>query len=151
MIDTGDVAPAFELADQNGISVSLQTLLAEGPLVLYFYPIDFSPVCTAQACAMRDRYDSATVQGVQIVGISPQSIASHARFAKTHSLPFPLLADPGKKVIRAYGVDGLFGMGTRRATFLINQEGIVENRVVSDLMVGAHTDFLAAVVAGREC
>ena len=148
MLKIGEVAPEFELSNQDGEQVTLSGLLACGPVVLYFYPIDFSPVCTAQACAMRDNYDSATVNGVQIVGVSPQSSDSHARFASTHNLPFPLLADPKKNVVRAYGVDGMFGMGTRRATFLIGQDGKVQNRVVSDLMVGPHTDLLNEVVAG---
>ena len=149
MLKVGEVAPEFELSDQDGNQVSLTNLLADGPVVLYFYPIDFSPVCTAQACAMRDNYDSATVNGVQIVGVSPQGSDSHARFASAHNLPFPLLADPKKTVVKAYGVDGMFGMGTRRATFLIGQDGTVQNRVVSDLMVGPHTDLLNEVVANR--
>lgn len=148
MLKEGEVAPGFELADQAGEMVTLSGLLKNGPVVLYFYPIDFSPVCTAQACAMRDNYESATVGGIQIIGVSPQSSESHARFASAHDLPFPLLADASKKTIRAYGVDGLFGMGTRRATFLIGQDGLIKNRVVSDLTVGPHTDLLNAVVQG---
>ena len=96
---------------------------------------------------MRDRHDSASVHGIQIVGISPQGVDSHARFARTHSVPFPLLADPAKSVVKAYGVDGMFGIGTRRATFLIGTDKVVKNRVVADLSVGAHTDLLAEVVA----
>ncbi len=145
MLKVGDKAPDFELRNQQAELVSLEGLLAEGPLVLYFYPIDFSPVCTAQTCAMRDRYEGASVQGIQIVGVSPQGVESHKRFADMHSVPFPLLADPGKEVVKAYGVDGLFGFGTRRATFLIGTDRIVKNRAVADLTVGAHTDLLESV------
>ena len=147
MVKVGDQAPDFELQDQAGVKRTLAEFLSEGPLVLYFYPIDFSPVCTAQACAMRDGFQAASVNGVQIVGISPQSADSHKHFAEAHNLPFPLLADARKKTIRDYGVDGMFGMGTRRATFLIGVDGVIKNRVVADLFVGPHSEFLQQVVA----
>jgi len=146
-MNIGDTAPDFALQDQHGDTVTLDDLVARGPLVLYFYPIDFSPVCTAQACAMRDRHAGASVKGIQIVGVSPQSVSSHKRFADTHGLPFPLLADPRKKVIRAYDADGLLGFGTRRITYLIDTDKVVRNRAVADLTLGAHTDLLEAVVA----
>ena len=143
----GDRAPEFELQDQEGQWRSLAQFVEAGPLVLYFYPIDFSPVCTAQACAMRDRYDSAAVKGIQIVGVSAQSVASHARFAAMHELPFPLLADPDKRVIKAYDADGFMGFGTRRVTYLIDAQAVIRNRVVADLTIGAHKALLEKVVA----
>jgi peroxiredoxin Q/BCP len=146
MINIGDTAPDFELESDDGELVTLDGLLEDGPLILYFYPADFTPVCTAEACSIRDMHDDIASVNMQVVGVSPQSTSSHERFKRTHSLPFPLLYDRGKKVIRAYGVDGPFGMGVRRATFHIGDDGIVKGRVVSDLFVGNHTDFIKQAI-----
>lgn len=142
MIGVGDKAPDFTLPAQHGETVRLSGLLAEGPVVLYFYPADFTPVCTAQACMVRDHHDRLRASGYRVVAISPQSVESHSRFAQRHDLPFALLADPEKSVIRAYGVAGPFGLFTRRATFLIGNDGIVLERVVGDLSVGKHAGLI---------
>ena len=142
MLRIGDTAPDFELKDQFGSTTSLHQMTANGDLILYFYPADFSPVCTAEACAFRDSYEGVSDVGAQVIGISPQSVASHRRFSNSFSIPFPLLADERKKVIRAYGVDGPLGFGVRRVTFLIDSTRVIRNRVVSDLFVGTHTDLL---------
>ncbi len=142
MLNTGDQAADFELQDQSGDTVTLNDLVAKGDLILYFYPADYSPICTAEACAFRDSYAGVADVGTQVVGVSPQSVASHRRFASSFSLPFPLLADTRKAVIRAYGVDGPLGLGVRRVTFLIDRSKTIRNRVVSDLFVGSHTDLL---------
>ena len=142
MQNVGATAPDFELPDQNGASVTLDALLNNGDLILYFYPIDFSPVCTAEACAFRDRYDGIRETGLQVVGVSPQSAETHRIFARQFNLPFPLLSDSRKRTIRAYGVDGPFGFGVRRATFLIDQSKTIRSRVVSDLLVGSHTELI---------
>ncbi|MEJ2087264.1 MAG: peroxiredoxin [Gammaproteobacteria bacterium] len=142
MLKVGDIAPDFSLKNQSGAVVTLTELAAEGDLILYFYPADFSPVCTAEACAFRDNFSGVSDIGARIAGISPQGVESHRRFATTFSIPFPLLADPRKQAIRAYGVDGPLGFGVRRATFLIDRSRIIRNRVVSDLFVGSHTDLL---------
>jgi peroxiredoxin Q/BCP len=147
MLRVGDVAPDFETTDQNGDIVRLSERLAEGSVILCFYPADFSPVCTAQACAFRDRTGSLADIDIQIFGISPQSSDSHRRFAEAYDLPFPLLSDTKKRIIRAYGVDGPLGFGVRRATFLIDADGTIGNRVVSDLFVGSHTSFVQSVLA----
>ena len=146
MLRVGDIAPDFELKDQSGSIVTLDQMASGGDLILYFYPADFSPVCTAEACAFRDSYEGVSSVGAQIVGVSPQGIGSHRRFSDSFSIPFPLLSDPRKEVIRAYGVDGPFGFGVRRATFLIDSSKIIQNRVVSDLFVGSHTDLLKKTV-----
>ena len=142
MLKTGDTAPDFELQDQSGNIVTLDQVAADGDLILYFYPADFSPVCTAEACAFRDSYAGASSVGAQVVGGSPQSVASHRRFSESFAIPFPLLSDPRKKAIKAYGVDGPLGFGVRRVTFLIDRSKVIRNRVVSDLFVGSHTDLL---------
>ncbi len=150
MLRIGDTAPSFQLKDQSGSIVSLDQIAANGDLILYFYPADFSPVCTAEACAFRDSYEGVSSIGAQIVGVSPQSVDSHRRFSTRFSIPFPLLSDPHKKVIDAYGVDGPFGFGVRRATFLIDSSKIIQNRVVSELFVGSHTDLLKKTLRERK-
>lgn len=148
MLNVGERAPEFELSDQTGATQTLAGLLAGGELILYFYPADFTPLCTAEACAFRDSYSGVEQLGVRVVGVSPQDQSSHARFAERYDLPFPLLADPGKVVIREYGVDGPLGFGVRRVTFRINQEGIVQNRVISDFFVNSHLALLKRTLAG---
>lgn len=147
MLKPGELAPDFTLADAHGEQVSLDNLVADGELILYFYPADFSPVCTAQACAIRDNYTELPDLGIQVVGISPQSPGSHDRFVAQYELPFPLLSDVSKKVIRAYGVDGPLGFGVRRATYHIGQDKIVKNRVVADFSANSHIDLLRETVA----
>ncbi len=142
MLKIGDIAPDFELQDQSGNILTLDQAVADGNLILYFYPADFSPVCTAEACAFRDSFAGVSDVGAQVVGVSPQSVSSHRRFSKSFSIPFPLLSDPRKKAIKAYGVDGPLGFGVRRVTFLIDRSKVIRNRVVSDFFVGSHTDLL---------
>ena len=93
MLKKGDLAPSFEGTDQSGNSLNLEELLSNGPVLLYFYPADFTPICTAQACAFRDRQDALTGVSLQIIGVSPQSESSHQRFADTYDLGFPLIPD----------------------------------------------------------
>ena len=150
MLRVSDTAPDFELKDQFGSVVTLDQIASNGDLILYFYPDDFSPVCTAEACAFRDSYEGISSVGAQIVGVSPQGVESHRRFSNSFSIPFPLLSDPRKKVIRAYGVDGPLGFGVRRATFLIDSSKIIQNRVVSDLFVGSHIDLLKKTLRERK-
>ena len=146
MIGIGDSAPQFELPDQSGNSVSLSELLEAGPLILYFYPADFSSLCTLQARAFQDVREELTDSGIQIVAISPQSVASHHRFAASNSLQFPLLFDPSKRVIRAYGVDGPFGIGVRRATFLVGTDGFIASRVLSDFLLDKHLQLAKQLI-----
>ena len=150
MLSKGDQAPPFEGTDQSGNTLSLTALLGNGPVMLYFYPADFTPICTAQACAFRDRQDALDEASVQIVGVSPQSESSHQRFADSYDLGFPLIPDQAKRIIKAYGVDGPFGIGVRRATFLIGTDGRIRDRVVSDLFVGSHTDFIKSALKNLE-
>ncbi len=146
MLKVGDIAPDFELEDQSGSLVSLDQLLAKGVLVLYFYPADFTRLCTVEACAFRDAYDDLWSVNVQIVGISPQGADSHSQFVAQYNLPFPLLCDERKEVIRAYGVDGPLGFGVRRVTFLIDGTKHINNRVVADLSVKKHMELIQTVI-----
>lgn len=134
----GDKAPDFKGKDQNGNSISLKDFKGS-KLVLYFYPEDDTPVCTAQACNYRDNFSELKRLGYQVLGVSPQGIASHKSFAAKFKLPFNLLADEEMKVIKAYGVWGpktMYGRtydGLHRQTFVINEAGIIEKVIPRSL------------------
>lgn len=145
----GSQAPQFVLEDADGNDVSLRDLLSDGPLILYFYPADFTPGCTREACEIRDIHKDITAAGLQVVGISPQEGATHRRFQDKHALPFLLLCDPDKQAIKAYGVDGPLGIGTRRATFLIDESGIIVDAVLADIRIERHREFIEKAVALR--
>lgn len=146
MLKAGDRAPDFRLADQDGRTITLGQLLEGGPLVLYFYPTDFTPGCTKEACTIRDMHDEIAAAGMRVVGISPQDADSHARFRTRFGLQFTLLADPGKTAVKAFGVDGPLGIGVRRATFLIGADGIIRDAVLADLRIGLHEEFIRAAI-----
>jgi peroxiredoxin Q/BCP len=148
MLEAGEQAPDFTLPDQDGNTVTLSALLTRGPVLLYFYPADFTPGCTKEACTFRDMHDELERAEVQLLGISPQDEASHQRFRDHHHLPFPLLADTEKTVIKAYGCDGPLGFGVRRASFLIGSDGIVVERVLADIMIGRHADLARRASGG---
>ena len=149
MLRVGDFAPDVSAEDSDGKAWSLTDALGRGEVVMYFYPADFTPVCTREACAFRDVYTELDAANVQIVGISPQGAASHQRFREQYALPFPLLADERKEIVRAFGVDGPFGFGVRRVTFLIGTDRRIVNRVVADFSVGSHMDLIKEVIAAR--
>ncbi len=150
MLKPGEKAPEFVLPDDEGGETSLTELLADGPLILYFYPADFTPGCTKEACSIRDIHNDIQSVGLQVVGISPQEVDSHARFRERHGLPFKLLSDPDKVVIEMYDVDGMFGVGVRRATFLINQDRTIQDAVLADVLIGRHKEFIEKAVILRE-
>ena len=147
MLKAGDKAPDFTLPDQDGNEVTLHEMLRDGPVVLYFYPADFTPGCTQEACSIRDMHDEIAAAGMRVVGVSPQDAGSHARFRDKHGLPFTLVADPGKVAVKAYGVDGPLGIGVRRGTFLIGPDGVIRDAVLADLRIGRHEEFIRRAVA----
>lgn len=147
MLEISEQAPRFTLPDQTGKPVSLQGLLENGPVVLYFYPADFTPGCTKEACTIRDLHGELVAARLQVAGISPQGTESHQRFAEKHQLPFLLLSDVDKAVIVDYGVNGPLGFGVRRATFLIDQDGIIRDAVLADLRIGQHEEFIRQAIA----
>ncbi len=126
----GDPAPPFQGVDQTGATVRLADF-AGRPLALYVYPKDDTPGCTAQACNLRDHTAELAEAGVAVVGVSPDSVESHQGFARKYDLGFPLLADPDREILQAYGAWGektLYGrtsVGTKRTTFLIGPDGRV--------------------------
>lgn len=149
MLKAGDRAPDFTLQNEHGDDTSLSGLLAEGPLILYFYPADFTPGCTKEACAIRDLHGDILSVGLQVVGVSPQDEDSHARFREKYELPFVLVSDPDKTVIRLYGVDGPFGVGVRRATYLIDRDRRVIDAVKADILISRHQEFINKAIQMR--
>ena len=149
MIHAGERAPEFTLPDETGTDRSLTQLLRTEALVLYFYPADFTPGCTRQACTLRDLHAEIERAGLRVVGISPQSPASHAKFKAKHQLPFTLLSDEQKTVAKMYGVNGPLGIGVRRATFLIDASRRIRDAVLADFMISRHADFIRKAVMLR--
>jgi len=150
MLKQGSTAPDFILPDENGNEISLSSLLEDGPLILYFYPADFTPGCTREACAFRDMHDDILGVGLQVVGVSPQDGKSHRKFREQHSLPFRLLSDEDKVAIKMYDVDGPFGIGVRRVTYLINQGMKIQAALQADVLINKHKEFIEKAVVLRE-
>jgi thioredoxin-dependent peroxiredoxin len=149
MLAAGERAPEFTLPDDTGKDRSLTDFLNVGATVLYFYPADFTPGCTRQACAMRDLQTELQNASLRVIGISPQKPESHARFRAKYDLPFTLLSDEDKEVIKMYGVNGPLGLGVRRATFLIDGSRRIRDVVLADFMIGRHADFVRNAILLR--
>lgn len=130
MLQIGMQAPDFTLSDKDGNPVTLSAFRGKR-VVLYFYPKDNTPGCTRQACAFAAQYEAFKSADIEVIGISKDSVASHAKFTEKYDLPFILLADPDRLAIEAYGVwqekkmAGKLGMGVARTTFVINEDGII--------------------------
>lgn len=130
-LNFGDPAPSFAGVDQNGQALTLENFRGR-KVVLYFYPKDNTPGCTAQACNLRDNYDLLLKQGFQVIGISPDSEKSHLNFIGKFNLPFPLIADKDAVIAQAFGVWGeksMYGktyMGIFRTTFIISEDGLIQ-------------------------
>lgn len=143
----GIAAPDFSGKNQNGETISLSGFKGK-KLILYFYPKDDTPGCTAEACNLNDNYDYWISKGYEVVGISPDSEASHAKFVKKYGLKFNLVADTAKEILEAYGVWGEkvnYGksyMGVMRTTFVINEEGTIE-KIFKKVDTKEHTDQIA--------
>ncbi|HYL03486.1 MAG TPA: peroxiredoxin [Steroidobacteraceae bacterium] len=147
MLAIGGRAPEFTLPDQSGENVSLSTLLRHGPMILYFYPADFTPGCTRQACALRDLHGELVQAGLDVAGVSPQTPESHRAFREKHQLPFTLLSDVEKYVIRMYDVLGPLGFGVRRATYLIDQARYIRGAVQANFRIADHEEFVRRAIA----
>jgi peroxiredoxin Q/BCP len=132
MIEPGQTAPAFTLSSHPGDTVRLNDFSGR-PVVLYFYPKDDTPGCTKEACSFRDHWQALQAKGIVVLGVSPDSITAHEKFAEKYQLPFPLLSDPDHQVAEAYGAWGnksMYGKtvtGILRTTFLIGADGIVQH------------------------
>jgi peroxiredoxin Q/BCP len=130
-LQKGSKAPDFEAQDQNGNRVSLKQFAGK-KIILYFYPKDDTPGCTAEACNLRDNYHTLTSKGFVVIGVSTDPVTSHRKFADKYELPFTLVSDAEKKIVKAYGVWGekkMYGKtyeGVKRTTFVIGEDGTIE-------------------------
>ena len=142
-MQVGDKIPAFSVIDETGKSVTERDVLGR-KTVIYFYPKDSTPGCTAEACNLRDNYQSFMARGYQVFGVSKDSQASHVKFKEKYDLPFPLLSDPTTEMLQAFGAWGekkLYGkvsMGTLRKTFIFDENGILE-RIIDKVDTKNHT------------
>ncbi|MBP5476577.1 MAG: peroxiredoxin [Paludibacteraceae bacterium] len=142
MLTVGDRMPAFSVIDETGKTITERDMLGR-KTVIYFYPKDSTPGCTAEACSIRDNYHSFLAQGYQVFGVSRDSQASHIRFKEKFGLPFPLLSDPTTEMLQAFGAWGekkLYGkvsMGTLRKTFVFSGDGVLE-RVIEKVDTKNH-------------
>jgi thioredoxin-dependent peroxiredoxin len=120
MLKVGDLAPEFSAQDQHGKTISLASLLERGRLILYFYPKDFTPVCTAQACTFRDASTELGALSANVVGVSGDPVDSHQLFAEKHSVPFSLIADPERRIIKPYRATVPIINHTLRVSYVID-------------------------------
>lgn len=137
-VKVGDMAPDFELKDKDGNLVKLSSFRGEKSVVVYFYPKDETPGCTAQACSFRDSYEEFTDAGAEVIGISSDGSSSHSGFAQNHRLPFVLLSDLTGKTRKAYGAYDLLGLIPGRVTFVIDKQGKVIHKFDSQLSPTKH-------------
>jgi peroxiredoxin Q/BCP len=152
-LTVGEKAPGFTLPASTGQTISLEALTGK-KVVLYFYPRDDTPGCTKEACGFRDMHAAFAAAGVEVLGISADSVQAHAKFTAKYGLVFPLLSDTSKSVATAYGawgekqVRGRTVMGMRRMTFLIDEEGRIQ-RIWSTVKPDGHAaEILAAIQRG---
>ncbi len=154
MLEKGIKAPDFTLSDKDGNAVSLSDFLGK-KVVLYFYPRDNTPGCTRQACAFASHYDAFKAQDVAVIGVSKDSVASHVKFAEKYNLPFVLLSDPELAAIQAYDVwkekklYGKVSMGVVRATYVIDENGVIEH-VMPKVKPDTNAEEILAYLAGAK-
>ena len=150
-LETGQKAPNFEGLDENGNAIKLSDF-AGSKLILYFYPKDNTPGCTAESCDLRDNYQMWLDKGYKVVGVSPDSEKSHKNFIAKFNLPFPLIADTEKKIIKDYGAWGLkklYGReyeGLLRTTFVIDEKGVIE-QLFTKVKTKEHTKQILEVLS----
>ena len=154
MLEVGMIAPAFSLLDKDGNMVHLSDF-AGRRVVLYFYPKDSTPGCTRQACAFAASFQEFQKQGIVVIGISKDSVASHLKFARKYELPFLLLSDPELQAIQAYGVwqekklYGKVSMGVVRTTYIIDEQGRIE-QVMHKVKPDPNAAEILAYLAGEQ-
>ena len=148
----GDQAPNFSGVNQNEETIQLSDFKGK-KVILFFYPKDMTPGCTAQACNLGENYDSLIKDGFEVIGISADSVKRHQKFTEKYNLPFNLIADEEKEIIKAYGVWGLkklYGKeyeGIYRETFIINEDGIIE-KILQKVKTKTHTEQILEVLNG---
>jgi thioredoxin-dependent peroxiredoxin len=148
MLEVGAAAPPFRGRDQHDQEVVLEALLAKGPVVVYFYSRDFTPICTMEACAFRDAYEDMRDLGATVVGVSVDEQETHRRFAASHLIPFPLLPDVDRSIQQAFGAFRLFGLLNRRVTFVIGRDGIVHAAIAHFMSSRKHAEEVIDALRG---
>ena len=148
VLKEGSKAPAFKAVDQNGKTIALKDYVGK-KVILYFYPKDDTPGCTAQACNLKDNYTELLAKGFAVIGVSTDSVKSHKKFEEKYELPFPLVADEDKKIVDAYNLWGekkfmnKTYMGTTRTTFLIDETGKIKH-IIAKPDTKNHTEEVLA-------
>jgi len=137
-VRVGDPAPDFSLVSSDGEPLRLSQFQGRSEVVLFFYPKDDSPVCTAEACSFRDSFEAFREAGAAVIGVSADSVESHRRFAARHGLPFHLLADPDGSLRARYGVPRTLGLIPGRVTYLIDKQGIIRHIFASQFQPARH-------------
>jgi peroxiredoxin Q/BCP len=146
----GDKAPIFKGTDQNGNNIELSDFSGK-KIALYFYPKDDTPGCTAQACNLKDHLMDLKEHGIEVIGVSTDSVKSHSKFVEKFQLNFPLISDENKEIVNQYGVWGMkkfMGreyLGTMRTTFLINETGVIE-AIIAKPKTSAHAEEILAIL-----
>lgn len=145
-LKVGDKIPNFSAKDTNGLDFDSQNLIGLKPLVIYFYPKDNTPGCTAQACSFRDQYEDFKDLGAEVIGISGDSVVSHQKFSKQYKLPFILLSDSTKKIRKLFGVpSGMFGLLPGRVTYVTDKNGIIQ-MIFDSLLATKHIPKALAAI-----
>jgi peroxiredoxin Q/BCP len=148
----GDKAPEFEGLNQNEELIKLSSFKGK-KVILYFYPKDMTPGCTAQSCNLGENYTKLLAMGIEVIGVSADSVKRHQKFTEKYDLPFTLIADEDKEIIKSYGVWGLKKFmgreydGIHRETFIINEEGIIE-KIILKVKTKTHTEQVLEVLNG---
>jgi peroxiredoxin Q/BCP len=139
-VRVGDVVPDFELPDETGSPRQLRDFLAEGPVVVFFYPGAMTPVCTKESCHFRDMKAEFAAVGAQRIGISHDTVAKQKQFSDKYNFDYPLLSDSENKVATMFDVHRGGMLGTKRATFVIDRDGTLIEMIRSDLRASVHAD-----------
>lgn len=150
MLKPGTKAPQFTATLDDGTTFDLASHAGDKHVVLYFYPKDFTPGCTAQACSFRDNYDEIARHGAIIVGVSGDAESAHTSFREKHGLPFPLIADTGRTVHRLYEATSFIPWMTPRITYVIDRSGIIRAAIRHDFRVGEHVPEVVAALEKLE-
>jgi len=148
-LQIGDKAPEFDVLAHDGKRLRLSDYVGKKNLVLYFYPKDFTAVCTAEACGFRDMYDELLGKDTEVIGVSVDDDDSHGRFAKKHGVTFPLVADPKKELATKYKATGFFSDllgGTKRITYVIDKNGKIAGVFDSAIRAGQHLDGVKSAI-----
>lgn len=149
-MDTGDIVEDFELADQDGTPRRLSSLLAHGPVVLFFYPAAMTKGCTMESCHFRDLAAEFAAVGAQRIGVSIDDVEKQKQFSDKNGFDYPLLSDPDQKVARMFGVARSISLlPTKRVTFVIDKDRRILARISSELRMNAHADRALEVLRSR--